>query len=182
MNKVLIRSIHRGVTLNRILPRPAGVEYPMLINVSSGYHNLKFDKQSSHVTTFSSPFGRYRYMTTIQCGTCWRYVPLKDRWTVPGTAKCVWHCWWHSNCRVQWHGQRPWCYTQGADDIQTSQSEAKQRQVSVQVYLYPILQCEVILQSGVSPNSKKGTDTTGHVTIQMQKGIEVIPRYTQLPE
>ena len=32
-----------------------------IIDVSSGYHNLKLDKQSSYLTTFSGPFGRYRY-------------------------------------------------------------------------------------------------------------------------
>ena len=32
-----------------------------IINASLGYHNLKLDKQSSHLTTFACPFCRYRY-------------------------------------------------------------------------------------------------------------------------
>ena len=32
-----------------------------IINASLGYHNLKLDKQSSYLTTFACPFGRYRY-------------------------------------------------------------------------------------------------------------------------
>ena len=32
-----------------------------IINASSGYHNLNLDKQLSYLTTFSCPFGRYRY-------------------------------------------------------------------------------------------------------------------------
>ena len=32
-----------------------------IIDVSSGYHNLKLDKQSSYLTTFSCLFGRYQY-------------------------------------------------------------------------------------------------------------------------
>ena len=32
-----------------------------IIDASSGYHNLKLDKQSSYLTTFVCPFGRYRY-------------------------------------------------------------------------------------------------------------------------
>ena len=32
-----------------------------IIDASSGYHNLKLDKQSSYLTTFSCPFGRYHY-------------------------------------------------------------------------------------------------------------------------
>ena len=32
-----------------------------IISANSGYHNLKLDKQSSYLTTFSCPFGRYQY-------------------------------------------------------------------------------------------------------------------------
>ena len=32
-----------------------------IINASLGYHNLILDKQSSYLTTFACPFGRYRY-------------------------------------------------------------------------------------------------------------------------
>ena len=32
-----------------------------IINVSSGYHNLWLDMQSSYLTTFTCPFGRYHY-------------------------------------------------------------------------------------------------------------------------
>ena len=32
-----------------------------IINMSSGYHNIKLDNQSSYLTTFVCPFGRYRY-------------------------------------------------------------------------------------------------------------------------
>ena len=32
-----------------------------IIDVSLGYHNLKLDKQSSYLTRFVCPFGRYRY-------------------------------------------------------------------------------------------------------------------------
>ena len=32
-----------------------------IIDVSSGYHNIKLDNQSSYLTMFACPFGRYRY-------------------------------------------------------------------------------------------------------------------------
>ena len=32
-----------------------------IIDTSSGYHNLKLDKQLSYLTTLSCPFGRYQY-------------------------------------------------------------------------------------------------------------------------
>ena len=61
LNQVLIRPVHRGPTLNNILPRLNNIQYMLIINASSGYHNLKLDKQSSYLTTVSCLFGRYQY-------------------------------------------------------------------------------------------------------------------------
>ena len=61
LNQALIRPIHRGPTLNDILPKLNNVQYMSIINGSSDYHNLKLDKQSSYLTTFACLFGRYRY-------------------------------------------------------------------------------------------------------------------------
>ena len=61
LNQALIRLIHRGPTLNYILPKLNNVQCMSIINVSSGYHNLKLDGQSSYLTTFVCPFDRYRY-------------------------------------------------------------------------------------------------------------------------
>ena len=61
LNQALIRPIHRGPTLNNILLRLNNMQYMSTIYVSSGYHNLKLDIQSSYLTTFACPFGRYRY-------------------------------------------------------------------------------------------------------------------------
>ena len=61
LNQALIRLIHRGPTLNDILPKLNNVQYMSIIDASLGYHNLKLDKQSSYLTTFACLFGRYRY-------------------------------------------------------------------------------------------------------------------------
>ena len=61
-NKALTSPVHRGHTLNDILPRLAGIKYLTLINASSGYHNLKPDKRSSYLTMFSWSFGSYRHI------------------------------------------------------------------------------------------------------------------------
>ena len=37
------------------------MQYMSIISVSSGYHNLKLDMQSSYLTTFACLFGRYRF-------------------------------------------------------------------------------------------------------------------------
>ena len=47
-NRALIRQIHRGPTLNNILPKLNNIEYKFIIDASLGYHNLKLDKQSSY--------------------------------------------------------------------------------------------------------------------------------------
>ena len=60
LNQALIRPVHRGPTLNNILPKLNNVQYMSIIDASSGYH-LKLDKQWSYLTTFSCPFGRYQY-------------------------------------------------------------------------------------------------------------------------
>ena len=59
LNQALIRLIHRGPTLNDILPRLNNVQYMSIIDASLGYHNIKLDKQSSYLTTFAYPFGRH---------------------------------------------------------------------------------------------------------------------------
>ena len=60
LNQALIRLIHWGPTLNDILPKLNNVQYT-IINMSSGYLNLKLDMQSSYLTTFACLFGRFCY-------------------------------------------------------------------------------------------------------------------------
>ena len=59
-NKVLIRLAHRGSTINYIKTRLAGIKYLPLIDVISGYHNLKSGEKS--YLTDLCPFGRYQYI------------------------------------------------------------------------------------------------------------------------
>ena len=47
--------------LNNILLKLNNVQYMSIIDVSSGYHNLKLDEKSSYLTTFACPFGWYWY-------------------------------------------------------------------------------------------------------------------------
>ena len=61
LNQVLIRLIHRGPTLNDIQRKLHNVQYMSIFDASSGYHNLKLDKQLSYLTMFACPFHRYRY-------------------------------------------------------------------------------------------------------------------------
>ena len=61
INQALIRPIHQSPTLNYILHRLNNVQYMSIIDVSSGYHNLRLDMQLSYLTIFACQFGRYQY-------------------------------------------------------------------------------------------------------------------------
>ena len=54
LNQALIKPIHRGPMLNNILPKLNNVQYMSIIDVSSGYHNLKLDDKLSYLTTFAA--------------------------------------------------------------------------------------------------------------------------------
>ena len=47
--------------LNNILLGLNNLQYMSIFDASSGYHNLRLDKKSSYMTTFSCLFGRYQY-------------------------------------------------------------------------------------------------------------------------
>ena len=87
LNQALIRPVHWGLTLNNILPKLNNMQYMSIIDTSSGYHNLKLDKQSSYLTTLSCPFGRYHY----------KQLPFG---AAPAGAKCIWNCRQHLSNRI----------------------------------------------------------------------------------
>ena len=61
LNQAVTRPIHRGSTLNDIIPRLATVHYMIINESSSGYHNLKLDKKSPSLTMSACQFGGYRF-------------------------------------------------------------------------------------------------------------------------
>ena len=61
LNQALIRPIHRGPTLNDILPKLNNAKYMSIMDASLGYHNLQLDTKSSYLAMFVHPFGRYQY-------------------------------------------------------------------------------------------------------------------------
>ena len=61
LDQVLIRSVHKEQTLNDVFLKLNNAQYLSLIDVSSGYCNLKLDERSSHLTTFAYQFGKFGY-------------------------------------------------------------------------------------------------------------------------
>ena len=53
LNQALTRPVHKGPTTNYIFLKLTYMCYPMLIDASSKYHNLKLNKKSSYLTKFA---------------------------------------------------------------------------------------------------------------------------------
>ena len=79
--KALIRCVHRGPTLNNILPRLAGMKYPALTDTSSGYDNLKLDKTIIIFNYIFLSISHVQIHTiVIWSSTSGWNVPEGDRW------------------------------------------------------------------------------------------------------
>ena len=48
-------------TLEGILPKLSGAKYS-IVDAKCGYWNVELDQESSYLTTFNSPFSRYRFL------------------------------------------------------------------------------------------------------------------------
>ena len=62
LNKAILRPHYPMRTLEDILPRLSGAKYFTKLDARSGYWAIKLSNQSSFLTTFNTPFGRYRYL------------------------------------------------------------------------------------------------------------------------
>ena len=45
-----------------VLPKLKGASLFSICDLKSGYHHCELDKESSRLTTFATPFGRYRWL------------------------------------------------------------------------------------------------------------------------
>ena len=62
LNKAISREHHVIPTLEEILPKLSGAKYFSIVDAKCGYWNVELDQASSYLTTFNSPFGRYRFL------------------------------------------------------------------------------------------------------------------------
>ena len=62
LNKAILRDHHVTPTLEDILPLFKDAKYFSIVDAKSGYWNVELDEESSYLTTFNSPFGRYRFL------------------------------------------------------------------------------------------------------------------------
>ena len=62
MNKVIHRPHYPLKTLSDSLPELSGARYFTKLDARSGYWTIKLDNDSSYLTTFNTPYGRYRFL------------------------------------------------------------------------------------------------------------------------
>ena len=62
LNKALKRHHYQSSTLEELLPGLTKAKIFSTCDLKSGYHHLKLDEESSKLTTFITPHGRYRYL------------------------------------------------------------------------------------------------------------------------
>ncbi|GFS21366.1 Pol polyprotein [Elysia marginata] len=62
LNKVIKRTHHKIPTLEEISHKFSGARYFSKLDAQHGYWAIHLDESSSKLTTFNSPFGRYRFL------------------------------------------------------------------------------------------------------------------------
>ena len=67
LNKVISREHYQLPTQEEITARLAGAKYFSQLDAKSGFRQMPLDEENSYLTTFNTPFGRYRF-TVIPFG------------------------------------------------------------------------------------------------------------------
>jgi len=62
LNKAIKRCHHKTPTVEEITYNLAGAKYFSKLDAKNGYWSVKLDEESSMLTTFNTPLGRYRYL------------------------------------------------------------------------------------------------------------------------
>ena len=69
LNKAIQREHFQLPTLDEITPKLSGATMFSSLDASSAFHQIKLDKESSDVTCFNTPFGRYKFLR-LPYGIC----------------------------------------------------------------------------------------------------------------
>jgi transposase InsO family protein len=62
LNKALKRNKHIMPTIEDVLPELSRAKVFSVLDAKDGFHQIKLDRESSDLTTFWTPFGRYRWL------------------------------------------------------------------------------------------------------------------------
>ena len=62
LNKALMRETYQLPGIDELLPDPAQAKVFSTVDLKSGYWHCVLDEESSHLTTFATPFGCFRWL------------------------------------------------------------------------------------------------------------------------
>lgn len=62
LNRAILRPHYPMKTLEDVLPQLSKARFFTKLDARSGYWTIKLSEASSYLTTFNTPFGRYRYL------------------------------------------------------------------------------------------------------------------------
>ena len=62
LNKAINREHYKMITLEEVTSQLSGAQYFTVLDATSGYWAMPLSKESSILTTFQTPYGRYRYL------------------------------------------------------------------------------------------------------------------------
>ena len=65
LNKAIKRNRWYSRTIDDILPELTGSKYFSLLDAKSGYWHVPLDRDSSFLTTFNTPWGKYRWLAYL---------------------------------------------------------------------------------------------------------------------
>lgn len=134
LNAAIQREHHVTPTLEEILPKLPGATVFSIVDAKCGYWNGVLDKASSYLTTFNSPFGRFRF-NRMPFGL--KMSQDLDIWRMRRSCR---NCRWH---RSVWQNHRR-TRSQHACDVRTmprDRAEAKSREMLCETRGDQILRC-----------------------------------------
>ena len=66
LNRAIKRPKYQMRTADEVLPKLSKAKVFTVLDAKDGFHQVKLDNKSSLLTTFWTPFGRYRYLRIPQ--------------------------------------------------------------------------------------------------------------------
>ena len=62
LNRAINREHYKMIILEEVTSQLSGAQYFTVLDATSGYWAMSLSKESSSLTTFQTPYGRYRYL------------------------------------------------------------------------------------------------------------------------
>ena len=70
LNKAILREHYPMNSIDDVATRLHGSKYFTTLDANMGYYQIKLTEESSRLTTFNTPFGRYRYLRMPMGAKC----------------------------------------------------------------------------------------------------------------